>query len=233
MLVTPDGSETVRLTDDPAKDRNPTWSPDGNRVGFMSTRTGRWELWSVRRDGSDLRQMTDLKTSVYDVVWSADGRRALTASTEGPPAGVWIFDVGSPATRESATFFKNPIAKVFSAESWSRDGALVAGSVLDDSSTPRQPAVWEMASGNVRAFEVAPPANQLSFAVAGWLPGSRRFLFASGKGLVAIDAATGKWTPFPAPQDASRYRLSADGRTLISERDTIDADIWLLEFAGK
>ena len=28
-LMRPDGSETIRLMDDPPKDRNPTWSPDG------------------------------------------------------------------------------------------------------------------------------------------------------------------------------------------------------------
>jgi Tol biopolymer transport system component len=233
VLVRPDGSETVRLTDDLVKDRNPSWSADGNRIGFMSMRSGRWELWSVRRDGSDLRQMTDLKASVYDMVWSREGRRALTASTERAPAGVWIFDTSTTATPENATFFKSPLAKPFSAESWSPDGALVAGSVLDDSSSPRQPAVWEMSTGRVRQFDVPPPLKPFSFAVAGWLPGSRRFLFASGRGLVAIDAETGAWSPFPAPADGIRYRLSADGRTLLSERDTLDADIWLIDFAAK
>jgi Tol biopolymer transport system component len=232
VLVRPDGSETVRLTDDLVKDRNPSWSIDGNRIGFMSMRSGRWELWSVRRDGSDLRQMTDLKSYLYDAVWSPDGRRALTASTELEPVGVWIFDTATTSTRENATFFRSPLARPFSAESWSRDGALVAGSVLDDSNTPRQPAVWEMSSGRVRQFDVPPPLNRFSFAVAGWLPASRRFLFASGRGVVSVDAETGAWTPFPAPENAIRYRLSADGRTLLSERDTIDADIWLLTFGA-
>ena len=232
VLMRVDGSETVRLTDDLVKDRNPSWSADGTRIGFMSMRSGRWELWSVRMDGSDLRQMTDLKASVYDMVWSPDGRRALTASTERAPAGVWIFETATTVTQESATFFKSPLARPFSAESWSRDGALVAGSILDDSSSPRQPAVWEMSSGRVRHFEVPPPVNRSSFAVAGWLPQSRRFLFVSGKGLVAVHAETGAWTPFPAPADGIRYRLSADGRTLLTERDALDADIWLVEFGG-
>ena len=232
VLMRVDGSETVRLTDDLVKDRNPSWSADGTRIGFMSMRSGRWELWSVRKDGSDLRQMTDLKASVYDMVWSPDGRRALTASTERAPAGVWIFETATTVTQEHATFFKSPLTNPFSAESWSRDGALVAGSVLNDSSSPRQPAVWEMSSGRVRQFEVPPPLNRFAFAVAGWLPESRRFLFVSGKGLVAVHAETGAWTPFPAPADGIRYRLSADGRTLLTERDALDADIWLLDFGA-
>jgi hypothetical protein len=94
-------------------------------------------------------------------------------------------------------------------------------------------AVWDMSSGRVRQFEVPPSLNRPAFAAAGWLPGSRRFLFASGRGLISIDADTGAWRPFPAPQDGNRYRLSADGRTLLSERQTLDADIWLLNFGAK
>lgn len=35
-----------------------------------------------------------------------------------------------------------------------------------------------------------------------------------------------------APEDAIRYRLSADGATLHTERDVLDADIWLIEQGG-
>ena len=182
------GSETVRLTDDPEKDRNPSWSPDG--------------------------------------------RRALTAARD-VSAGAWIFDVSAVATRENATFFRSPMTSVFRADAWSPDGAFVAGSVLDETSAPRQPAVWEMSTGRVREFKVPPPLSRFAGAVAGWLPGSRRFLFASGKGLVAIDAQTGTVSPFAAPEDTIRYRLSRDGRTLLAERDTLDADIWLIDFGTK
>jgi Tol biopolymer transport system component len=231
VLLRADGSETIRLTDDGHKDRNPTWSPDGSRIAFMSSRSGAWELWSIRRDGSDLRQMTDLKSGVYDLIWSSDGRRGLTSSL-GLPGAVWIFDVATMATRENATFFESPAGPNFSPESWSPDGRLVAGSILDGTGTPLQPVVWEMSGGAVRRLEVPPPVNPFAAAVAGWLPDSRRFLFASGKGLVVVDATTGRWTPFAAPGDAIRYRLSFDGRTLHTEREVLDADIWLVEQPG-
>ena len=42
-----------RLTTDPASDRNPLWTPDGERVVFASTREGSWGLFSMPWDGTD------------------------------------------------------------------------------------------------------------------------------------------------------------------------------------
>ena len=39
------------------------WSPDGEWIAFVSTRSGATELWAARRDGSDLHQLT------YDGLW--------------------------------------------------------------------------------------------------------------------------------------------------------------------
>ena len=49
VLLKPDGTDTRRLMDDDVKDRMPTWSPDSRTLGFFSTRSGRWETWTIRR----------------------------------------------------------------------------------------------------------------------------------------------------------------------------------------
>ena len=70
-----------RLTTDPASDRSPLWTPDGQRIVFTSRRAGYPELFWRPADGtgSDERflarakDLTDLRANG----WSADGRQLL------------------------------------------------------------------------------------------------------------------------------------------------------------
>ncbi|HXW07425.1 MAG TPA: protein kinase [Vicinamibacterales bacterium] len=229
VLMRPDGSETVRLTDDPVKDRNPTWSPDGSRIGFMSARSGEWELWSVRPDGSDLRQMTDLRADTSVAIWSPDGKQAVTTSSTRPPTGLWLFDTSAMATRQNAKFFESQLPDVFSAESWSPDGRLIAGFLQDSGGYPRTIALWDVATATLRPLKVSLPRRWAFFFVnGGWLPDSRRFLVMSDSGLVLVDSVTGQSTPVQV-RAGVRYDLTAAGRTLMVERLLYDADVWVME----
>jgi serine/threonine-protein kinase len=76
-----------RLTTDPAPDRSPLWTPDGQRVIFTSTRAGYPELlWrSADGAGGDQRLLARAK-DLIDLRadgWSADGKQLLF--TEVPP----------------------------------------------------------------------------------------------------------------------------------------------------
>ena len=77
-----------RLTTDPAPDRSPLWTPDGQRIIFTSTRAGYPELFWRPADGtgSDERLLARAK-DLLDLRangWSADGRQLLF--TEVPPS---------------------------------------------------------------------------------------------------------------------------------------------------
>ena len=54
-----DGGNVRQLTDHPASDGSPDWSPDGSRIAFDSTRDGDWDIYVMDADGGNVRQLTD------------------------------------------------------------------------------------------------------------------------------------------------------------------------------
>ena len=72
-LVNVDGGDPSRLTKDPASDFNPRWSPDGDRLYFLSTRSGSSQVWRFAVGGQDVTQVTDLPLDVSNLTVSPDG----------------------------------------------------------------------------------------------------------------------------------------------------------------
>jgi dipeptidyl aminopeptidase/acylaminoacyl peptidase len=73
-----------RFTTDKASDSNPVWSPDGSRIIFISSRSGRSQIWEIGLDGGEARQVTDMAVSVSRPVWSPDGRRIAFLAKKSP-----------------------------------------------------------------------------------------------------------------------------------------------------
>ncbi|HOU13802.1 MAG TPA: hypothetical protein PKZ84_11870 [Anaerolineae bacterium] len=51
-VIQPDGSGLTRLTDNPAVDRDPAWSPDGRQIAFRSRRDGSSDIFVMQADGA-------------------------------------------------------------------------------------------------------------------------------------------------------------------------------------
>ena len=79
-LMRVDGSELVNLTNSPANDVDPAWSPDGEKIAFASDRDGDFDIYVIRRDGSDLTQLTFGEADDLHPSWSPDGERMLFAT---------------------------------------------------------------------------------------------------------------------------------------------------------
>ena len=82
IYVTAVGASTspVQLTDDPADDLAPAWSPDGSRLAFWSKRSGNHQLYVMDADGSNQRLLTsnpqpDNPHVRWAPDWSPTGRR--------------------------------------------------------------------------------------------------------------------------------------------------------------
>ena len=72
-LVGIDGGGLRRLTTDEASDVNPRWAPDGDRLYFLSTRSGSSQVWRVDTAGGAPQHVTRLPLDVANLVVGPDG----------------------------------------------------------------------------------------------------------------------------------------------------------------
>jgi Tol biopolymer transport system component len=228
VLVRSDGGELRRLTSDPYKDRVPLWDSMGERLAFYSTRSGRWEYWSIRADGSDLRQLTALDGVTAGGYWSPDGRKMIVSAER--TTDLWLIDTSRLATAETARKLSSPAApNSFVPAAWSEHGDRIAGVVQDKVGRALALAVWHPESGAYRKLEV-PMGGRAFGALAGWLPNGRQLVARSTAGVALVDTGSGEWR-IVAPAALNDYlSLSRDGKLLAVERAVLDSDIWLLEF---
>jgi Tol biopolymer transport system component len=86
-----DGSDRVRLTDHPAEDFDPSWSPDGSMIAFRSHRDGNEEVYVMAADGSGQHNLSDSPRSDYSPSWSPDGTMiAFASDRDGDPNEIYV-----------------------------------------------------------------------------------------------------------------------------------------------
>src|SRR6186997_1457133 len=85
FVMNADGTGQVNVTQDPAEDTFPAWSPDGTKIAFTSWRgvDGNPEIFVMRPDGSGLVNLTEDLAEDYDPSWSPDGTKIVFARSTG------------------------------------------------------------------------------------------------------------------------------------------------------
>ena len=86
-----DGRNQRNLTNHPANDRDPSWSPDGKRIAFMSERDGNREIYVMDNDGGNQRNLTNHPNNDSHPAWSPDGKRIVF----GRSGAIYVMDTES------------------------------------------------------------------------------------------------------------------------------------------
>ena len=72
-LAAADGSASRQLTRGEKSATSPRWSPDGRWLGFVSSRSGKANVWRIAIAGGEAEMITDEKGGVSSFEWSPDG----------------------------------------------------------------------------------------------------------------------------------------------------------------
>lgn len=86
-LINKDGSNLRRMTNNPAAETHPRWSPDGSSLLFLSTRKDDQQAWIIPVNGGEPRQLTTFSAGVGDAIWSPDRKHILFTSDVYPECG--------------------------------------------------------------------------------------------------------------------------------------------------
>jgi len=124
-----DGANMRRLTHTPGEgtsSRSADWSPDGQRIVFMSNRGGSdlgwdgYDLYVMNADGSNLRRLTRAHGWDATPAWSPDGEHiAFTSDQDGKDnPGIWLIAPDGTGPRRLSDQGARP--------SWSPDGKKIA-----------------------------------------------------------------------------------------------------------
>lgn len=160
-VMGPDGGGLLNLSNNPADDFSPAWSPDGSQIAFVSNRpneTGGGQfIYVMNADGSSLRQLTQENESKWPD-WSYDGQQ-ITYTHHGD-----IYIIGADGG-ESTNLTNSPEPEELS--KWSPDSQHLAWLAGPEGS--RQINLMDLKNGSVQQMTHSGQVYSFAWTVDGQL----------------------------------------------------------------
>lgn len=79
-IMNVDRSGLTNLTNSPGYDGQPKWSPDSDRILFISERTGNFDIYVMNADGTEVVNLTNSPLVEFSPAWSPDGNQIAYSS---------------------------------------------------------------------------------------------------------------------------------------------------------
>ena len=168
-----------RLMDDPASDRGPRWTPDGERVVFASDRNKPSELFWTLADGTGNAEslVSNQDRGLLPGSWSFDGKVLVVTTDRRPPTA---YDVGivTLADHQWSPLLHEPYFEF--AASVSPDGRWLAYSASE--SGRNEVYVRPFPDGDAGALRIS--ADGGSYPV--WSPDGGTLYYDSARGMMSV-----------------------------------------------
>ena len=116
-VMNADGTAKTNLTNHPAFDSYPTWSPDGSKIAFYSDREGDNNIYVMNSDGSGQTRLTSDPGDDITPSWSPDGAEIAFISSRSGTSNLWVMKADGSEPRNLT-----PFRKGVRWPAWSPDG---------------------------------------------------------------------------------------------------------------
>lgn len=204
FVMTAAGRNRIALTDTPTGNSDPTWSPDGRRIAFVSARDGEPDIFTMNSDGTDVRRITHDSASESELAWSPKGDRIAFVRVPGGGGDREIYTIHPSGT--GLTDISNDPASYDVDPAWSPNGAKLVyaagghptGSVGGD--------LWTMNADGTGQAPLDHEDNDYSDgSYPAWSPDGTMIAFAANDGsgyehVWAVSAAGGENVPVVSNQ---------------------------------
>jgi serine/threonine protein kinase/Tol biopolymer transport system component len=213
----------ISVTNLAGVESQPTLSPDGRSVAFVSNRTGRWDLYVALVSGGNLVRITDDPNVETRPQWSPDGARLVYARlNENGTTDLWNVPASGGRPRRIVVNAATP--------AWSHDGRSIA--------YRSEGAIWVSDAEGANPRAVTQPEKMIirhtqpAFSHDGMSIVFVRQLSAQRGELVIVDLRTGTrrdltrdgalaLSPVWSPDDRFIYFTSSRGGTLSTWRISV------------
>src|SRR5438034_1195405 len=131
-----DGSNPTNLTQSPAADEFPTWSPGGDKIAFKSDRDGNGEIYTMNVDGSRPTRLTNNPADEYYPAWSPTGSRIAFVSNRDGNYEIYVMSpdgLGQKRVTDNPAWDADPawaIRRGAAADEQTFDDRVLAGQLL-------------------------------------------------------------------------------------------------------
>ena len=218
-----DGSNLMRLTFNEARDKPPTWSPNGQQIAFHSYRDGNAEVYVMDADGSNQRNLTRHPALDGYPCWSPDGNLIAFHSTQNggknQDLNIFVMDADGSNLKQITRF------EFAVSPQWSPDGK----QILFEGDIDQGRQIYAIRPDGRGVWRGSQPKPNTGMLLGGWSPDGKKVLyvetvgFDSNKSFAVIATLhpegrqqVVKREPLPFPQwDMTSETWSTDGKSIL------------------
>jgi Tol biopolymer transport system component/uncharacterized surface protein with fasciclin (FAS1) repeats len=198
-----DGSVVTDLTNNPAGDAQPVWSPDGSKILFVSDRDSNDEIYVMNADGSQPTNLTNNLAQEDTADWSPDGKKIVFSSDRDGNREIYVMNADG---NSQSNLTNNPAAEDYFPV-WSRDGRQIGFTSVRDG----KGVIYLMNADGSNPTRLTDGSEVDTFPH--WSPDGKKIVFTSGSG------GGDMWDNLLGNGSYEIYVMNADGSNRVQLTD--------------